>query len=106
MFHSNNTILDFRTQEYFGWIGNLIFISAQVSQIIHTFKVKRTTDISYILQVLLFIGNVMYTTFGYLDQSLSMFLGNFITLFTSIIQISQKVYYDRQTYKGLYDEIN
>ena len=48
----------------------------------------------------------MYTTFGYLDQSLSMFLGNFITLFTSIIQISQKVYYDRQTYKGLYDEIN
>jgi uncharacterized protein with PQ loop repeat len=106
MFHSNNTILDFRTQEYFGWIGNFIFISAQVSQIIHTFKVKRTADISYILQVLLFIGNVMYTTFGYLDQSLSMFLGNFITLFTSIIQISQKVYYDRQTYKGLYDEIN
>ena len=33
-------------------------------------------------------------------------VGNFITLFTSIIQISQKVYYDRQTYKGLYDEIN
>ena len=38
MFGKNNTILDFRTQEYFGWAGNIIFISAQVSQVIYTFR--------------------------------------------------------------------
>ena len=38
----------------------------------------------------------MYTIFGYIDFSLSMFLGNGITVITSIIQISQKVYYDKK----------
>ena len=107
MFHSNNTILDFKTQEYFGWIGNVIFISAQLAQVYHTYRVKRTSDISYILQFLFLIGNLMYTTFGYLDQSFSMFLGNLITVFTAIVQISQKIYYDRKNNRiyGLYDEI-
>lgn len=107
MFHSNNTILDFNTQEYFGWVGNVIFICAQSAQVYHTYKVKRTSDISYILQFLLLIGNLMYTTFGYLDQSLSMFLGNLITVFTAIFQISQKIYYDRKNTRiyGVYDEI-
>lgn len=107
MFNSNTTILDFKTQEYFGWVGNVIFITAQISQIFHTCKVKRTSDISYILQFLLLIGNMMYATFGYLDQSISMFLGNLLTVFTAIIQINQKIYYDKintQLY-GIYDEI-
>ena len=38
----------------------------------------------------------MYTILGYIDFSLSMFIGNGITLFTSGIQISQKVYYDKK----------
>ena len=82
------------------------FISAQLYQVYHTFRVKRTSDISYILQFLFLIGNLMYTTFGYLDQSFSMFLGNLITVFTAIVQISQKIYYDRKIrIYGLYDEI-
>ena len=93
---TNHTIINFNRQEYFGWIGNLIFISAQISQIFYTYKVKRTNDISYTLQFLLLIGNIMYTIFGYIDFSLSMFLGNSITLFTSVIQISQKAYYDKK----------
>jgi uncharacterized protein with PQ loop repeat len=107
MFNSNTTILDFKTQEYFGWVGNVIFITAQVSQVFHTYKVKRTSDISYILQFLLLVGNMMYTTFGYLDQSFSMFWGNLLTVFTAIIQISQKIYYDRRNTQlyGIYDEI-
>ena len=50
----------------------------------------------------------MYTSFGYLDNSLSMFTGNLITVFTSVIQISQKVYYDSKykNYEGIYDSIN
>lgn len=108
MFGKNNTILDFRTQEYFGWAGNIIFISAQVSQVIYTYRVKRTNDISYSLQVLLLIGNIMYTTFGILDDSLSMFIGNLLTVFTAIIQIIQKIHYDKinRSYLGFYEEIN
>lgn len=93
---TNHTIINLNRQEYFGWIGNFIFISAQISQIFYTYKVKRTNDISYTLQFLLLIGNIMYTIFGYIDFSLSMFIGNGITLFTSGIQISQKVYYDKK----------
>jgi hypothetical protein len=47
----------------------------------------------------------MYTTFGLIDKSLSMFLGNLITLFMSIIQLSQKIYYDKKYYSS-YDLIN
>ena len=100
---TNNTLINFNRQEYFGWVGNVIFISAQIAQVIHTFKVKRTSDISYTLQILLLIGNIMYTIFGYIDFSLSMFLGNGITVVTSILQISQKVYYDKKN-KG-YEEL-
>ena len=108
MIHSNHSNIIFSNQEYYGWLGNFIFITAQISQVIHTYKVKRTRDISYILQVLLLIGNLMYTTFGYLDNSFSMFVGNLVTVFTSLIQISQKIYYDKKyrNYEGIYDSIN
>jgi uncharacterized protein with PQ loop repeat len=87
---------ELKMEEYFGWIGNSIFISAQTFQIIHTYKVKKTHDLSYGLQILMIIGNSMYTIFGLLDNSFSMFLGNSITLAMSIIQICQKIYYDRK----------
>jgi uncharacterized protein with PQ loop repeat len=99
------TLKNVKMEEYFGWIGNSIFISAQMFQIIHTFKVKKTHDLSYGLQILMIIGNSMYTTFGLIDKSLSMFLGNLITLVMSIFQLSQKIYYDRQP-RNSYELIN
>ena len=97
----NDTSDHSNTQEYFGWIGNCIFIFAQLFQIVHTYKVKRTEDLSYGLEILWIIGNCMYTVFGILDRSLSMFLGNFITLVCSIIQLLQKMYYDRNRYEEI-----
>ena len=107
-------------QEYFGWIGNSIFIFAQLAQVLHTYRVKKTDDVSYILEVMWIIGNSMYTAFGYIDDSMSMFYGNMVSLIISIIQISQKIYYDNKNknrvylfadyFKGAnrasYDEIN
>ena len=95
----NCTKEDEKLQEYFGWIGNAIFIFAQLFQIVHTYKVKKTDDLSYGLEILWIIGNTMYTLFGIFDKSLSMFLGSFITLITSITQFGQKVYYDRKNHK-------
>lgn len=51
------------------------------------------------------IGNSMFTIFGFIDISLSMFLGSLITLIMSMIQLSQKIYYDRQ-HKNSYELIN
>ena len=99
------TLKEQKMEEYFGWIGNAIFISAQMFQIIHTFKVKKTHDLSYGLQILMIIGNSMFTIFGFIDISLSMFLGSLITLIMSMIQLSQKIYYDRQ-HKNSYELIN
>ena len=86
---------DGKLQEYFRWVGNAIFISAQLFQIVHTYRVKKTEDLSYGLEILWILGNTMYTLFGIFDKSFSMFLGSFITLITSITQFGQKVYYDR-----------
>ena len=86
-------------QEYYGWIGNGIFLFAQMSQIIHTFQQKKTEEISYILEIMFIIGNTMYTVFGYIDKSMSMFYGNFCSLILSLIQISQKIYYDNKNRK-------
>jgi uncharacterized protein with PQ loop repeat len=99
-------------QELYGWIGDSIFIIAQLSQVYHTYKVKRTKDLSYVLICLFAIGNIMYTTFGIIDNSYSMSIGNGITVLISFTQFAQKVYYDNyyefrdlgSTYE--YDEIN
>ena len=82
-------------QEIVAWTGNGLFLIAQLFQIVHTFKTKHTKDISYGLQIIWLIGNIMYTIFGYLDNSLAMFVGNLVTSVTALIQISQKIYYDR-----------
>ena len=81
-------------QEIYGWIGNTIFVSAQIIQIYHTHKIKETRDISYWLIILLFIGNAMYISFGYIDDSLSLFAGSVASCVTIIILFLQKVYYD------------
>lgn len=99
-------------QELYGWIGDSIFIFAQMSQVYHTWKVKRTRDLSYVLICLFAVGNIMYTTFGIIDNSYSMSIGNGITVLISFIQFGQKVYYDnyyefRDIGNGYgYDEIN
>lgn len=80
--------------EIVGWSGGVIFTVAQTIQIIHTFRVKNTTDISYGLQALWLIGNFMYTAFGFTTGSLSMFVTNALTSGTTIIQIGQKIYFD------------
>ena len=80
--------------EIIGWSGGAIFTVAQIIQIIHTFIVKNTTDISYGLQVLWLIGNFMYTIFGYTSLSMSMFISNALTSGTTIVQIMQKIYFD------------
>ena len=82
------------TQEYFAWTGNGIFLLAQLFQIIHTCKKKRTDDISYGLQILWLIGNIMYTVFGFIDLSYAMFIGSAISCAMGLIQIIQKIHYD------------
>ena len=97
--------LNLQTQEYFGWAGNAIFVSAQLFQIIHTYKIKTTRDISYGLQILFFIGDLMFTVFGAVDNSWSMFIGNGVSTLFCMIQIAQKIYYDRfhKGYIKIYD---
>lgn len=89
--------------ELYGWLGNCIFTTAQLFQIYHTFKIKKTKDISFGLQVFCLIGNIMYTTFGYLDNSVAIFIGTLVTTLTTIVQICQKIYYDY--YYSSYTEI-
>ena len=81
-------------QDIFGWIGNSIFVVAQFMQVLYTYKKKSTDDISYWLIVLMFIGNVMYTVFGYIDDSLSLLVGSAISCLLIIILFCQKMYYD------------
>jgi len=86
--------LSIHEQDIFGWFGSFIFVVAQLSQVWHTYQVKRTKDLSYILQGMFIIGNIMYTVFGCLDNSVSMFVGNGFSLSVSLIQLGQKIYYD------------
>ena len=93
-------------QEYFGWIGNGIFITALIIQVFHTYKIKETKDMSYFLSGLWILGNAMYTGFGYIDKSNSLFYGSLISLVLAITQISQKIYYDNYYSKTLYIQIS
>ena len=103
---TNNGKMTLQDEEIFGWFANSNFIIGQLYQIYYTYKIKHTKDFSYFLQFLYILGNGMYFIFGILDNSLSMFVGNFITLICSIIQLCQKIYYDDYYYKIGYMEIN
>ena len=89
----------------FGWLGNSIFILAQLIQIIHTYKVKSTKDISFGLQFLWLTGNTMYTVYGHLEKSQVIFIGNLITCGTTTINIGQKIFYDYYYVKNNYDMV-
>jgi len=93
-------------QEIFGWIGNTIFITALIIQVFHTYRIKETRDMSYFLSGLWVIGNAMYTGFGYLDKSDSLFYGSIISLMLAITQTSQKIYYDNYYTRSLYVQIS
>lgn len=97
--------LSSESQEYFGWAGNGVFLLAQLFQIAHTTKIKTTKDISYGLQVLFVTGNVMYTTFGLVTGSPAMLIGNGASLLLSLVQLSQKVYYDNYYVKHGYTQL-
>ena len=97
--------MDYKSnREIIAWTGNVIFWGAQISQIIHTYKIKKVKDISLTLQILWFIGNTMYTTFGYLDNSMSMFVGNLLSLIFTTIQIFQRYFYHNNII-SIYDAI-
>ena len=78
-----------------GWIGSSIFIIAQLYQVYHVYKRKRADDVSYPLIFFILIGNAMYTYFGFIDNSLSIFVGNLITLILILFQLCQKYYYHK-----------
>ena len=74
-----------------GGPGTGVFLPAQLFRIVHT-----TKDISYGLQVLFVTDNVMYTTFGLVTGSPAML---------SLLQLSQKVYYDNYYVKHGYTQL-
>lgn len=88
-------MISLHEQELYGWIGNAIFLTAQGSQIIYTYKIKKADDFSYTLFFFWIIGEMMYTVFGYIDESPSMFYGNGASLLLSFVQLSQKIYYKK-----------
>ena len=85
-----------------GWIGSCIFIIAQLYQTYHLCKQQKADDVSYPLLILIFIGNSMYTYFGYVDNSLSIFIGNLITTILIFVQLCQKYYYTKKLRSSVY----
>ena len=69
-----------------GWIGSSIFIIAQLYQVYHVYNRKRADDVSYPLIFFILIGNAMYTYFGFIDNSVSIFVGNLVTFILILIQ--------------------
>ena len=86
--------MSINTQEYFGWIGNSIFIGAELAQIVHSVKTKQTKDISYIMIVMMLFGNGAYTTFGIIDHSLSLSVGSGVSFVVLLFQLYLKIYYE------------
>jgi uncharacterized protein with PQ loop repeat len=86
--------MSINTQEYFGWVGNSIFITAALAQLIHSIKTKKTSDLSYIMIVMMIIGNSAYTGFGLADNSISLTVGSSGSVFIYVIQLGFKIHYE------------
>jgi len=69
--------------EYIGLIAAFLTTSSFIPQVYQVFKTKQTNGISLNMYILLFIGLSLWLYYGFKINSISIIIGNSISLFLS-----------------------
>lgn len=82
--------------EIIGLIAATITTSAFVPQVYKTWKTKDVEGLSLTMYSVFFVGVVLWVVFGYLINSISVFLANFITALLVLLLIIFKIRYSNK----------
>lgn len=62
--------------EFIGFVAGMVTFSAQIPQVIKSWRTKRTYDISLPLYSLLFVGIALWITYGWFTNTIAVFVMN------------------------------
>jgi MtN3 and saliva related transmembrane protein len=100
LFEFNNTETELIFGEVFGWSAGILCFSILVPQIVHTWKVKSTDDLSIGFLILNEICTLLYVFYGLIIGSSSIVVCDFIIFLLNTSLIISKVILDKRKIQG------
>lgn len=77
-----------------GYIAATVGTFLMVPQIVRSYKLKQTRDLSMVMVVLYVVNGVLWLTYGLLLSSLPLILANGIALIIGVVQLILKIKYN------------
>jgi len=84
------------TWEILGIIAGLVTVSGYIPQIIKGYKTKRLEDLSYFLNVLIGLGEFMWTIYGFVINSLAVITTSSLCVILNLKLILMKYSYSKK----------
>jgi uncharacterized protein with PQ loop repeat len=76
-------------------ISVVLGVSTGIPQVYHTYKTKKTNDLSIYYLILWTLCSISWFSYGYLDNDIALIVCDGIILFQNIYLLSAKIYYDK-----------
>jgi MtN3 and saliva related transmembrane protein len=73
--------------ELIGYAGGTLTLSTMIPQIIKSYKTKKVEDVSLLMVILVALGTLLWTIYGYLISNMPVFIMDGIGFVMAIIQI-------------------
>lgn len=73
--------------ELIGYTAGTLTLITMIPQIIKSYKTKRVEDISFLMVIVFALGALLWTIYGYLINSMPVFIMDAIAFVTATIQI-------------------
>lgn len=78
-----------------GWAAAVIGTCIMIPQVIKSFRMKKTKDVSMIMVLIFILNCVLWSTYGFLLGSYQMLVSNTIVLVLLVMQLIAKFKYDK-----------
>lgn len=89
------------SKEIIGFMAGFIMIFSFLPQLIKTYKTKHSADISIFMLILQMTCIGLWLIYGFLTNSLSLFVSNLISFLVVIIILGMKLIYDKREGKNV-----
>ncbi len=76
-------------------ISVVLGVSTGIPQLYHTYKTKKTNDLSIYYLILWTFCSISWISYGYLDNDIALIVCDGVILVQNIYLLSAKIYYDK-----------
>lgn len=83
--------MEFNILDLIGYVATILIAISSLPQVIKTIKTRSTKGISLLMFIILFVGNVLWMTYGIVLKNLPMIVGNAVSIVLYAIMITFKI---------------